>query len=258
MGVGQSWTREDKTYLEENYGLISIKTIAKNLNRSADSVINKKVRMGLGRFLENGEYVTLSQLLMALYGQERPSNSYRNMKTWDEFPLRKKRVLNNSFKVVYLNEFWEWAESHRRCIDFSKMEENILGAEPDWAKRKRKIDYECRMKVTPWSKGEDRELERLLLQHKYNYTDLSARFNRTESAIRRRIYNLAIDIRPVRAKTKPWTDEEKVVLLFMYEEGWSLEKIGAKLGRTANSCRGKMDLLNNPEMYLRKNRREAL
>jgi hypothetical protein len=156
---------------------------------------------------------------------------------------------------VYLNEFWEWAKENKRKIDFSKMQENILGAEPDWVKRKRRIDFECKMKKTTWTKSEDLRLERMLLQHKYTYTDLSAEFNRTEGAIRSRIYDLAINIPPVRAKNKAWTPEETAVLVFMYDEGWSLEKIGAKLGRTGQSCRGKFELLNNPNIYLTKNRR---
>lgn len=40
----------------------------------------------------------------------------------------------------------------------------------------------------------------------------------------------------------------------MYDEGWSLEKIGHKLDRTGQSVRGKVELLQNPEKYLRKNR----
>ena len=120
---------------------------------------------------------------------------------------------------------------------------------------KRKIDFECKFKTAPWTKAEDLKLERMIMQHKYTYTDLSAILNRTEGAVRRRIWNLAIDIPPVRAKTKYWTPEETAILIFMYDDGWSLEKIGAKLERTGQSCR-KIQLLNNPEIYLRENRRK--
>ena len=132
----------------------------------------------------------------------------------------------------------------QKKIDFSKMEENILGLEPDWVKRKREIDFKCRAKTSPWTKAEDlKGLERLLNQYKYSYTDLSAEFNRTEDAIRRRIYDLAIDIKPVRAKNKKWTPEEEETLISMYEDGWSLEKIGQRLGRTGQSVRGKIGLI---------------
>jgi len=256
MGLGLTWSQQDETYLSDNYGALSIKTLAKNLNRSENSILVRKVRLGLGRFLDSGEYVTYSQLLMAIYGLDNPGSAYRQCKSWADFPIKKKRVNNNSFKIVYLDDFWKWAEKNKRKIDFSKMQENILGAEPSWAKKKRKIDFECHMKTTPWTKAEDLKLERMIMQHKYTYTDLSAIFSRTEGAIRQRIYDLAIDIPPVRVKNRYWTPEETAILIFMYDEGWSLEKIGAKLGRTGQSCRGKIELLNKSEMNSRQNRRK--
>ena len=249
------WTEEEEQYLTDHYGSVSIKTIAKNLDRTEDSIIVRKARLGLGRFLDSGDYISYSQLLMALYGSESSGNAYRHNKSWDGFPIRTKRVYNNSFKVVYLEDFWEWAEKNKRKIDFSKMPENILGAEPEWVKKKRKIDFACRFKTTPWTKAEDAKLERMLMQHKYTYTDLSAELQRSEGAIRRRIWDLALDIKPVRAVNRKWTPEETAILVFMHDEGWSLEKIGAKLGRTGQSCRGKIQLLNNPDVYLRENRR---
>lgn len=252
---GTTWSKEDVEYLEDNYGVKSIGTIARNLGRTETSVIVRKTRMGLGTFLDSGEYVTYSQLLVALYGLDTAESAYRVNKSWTGFPVKRKKVLNNSFKIVYIEDFWKWAEENKRKIDFSKMEENILGAEPEWVKQKRRIDFECRMKNSPWTKAEDMKLERMLNQRKYNYTDLSATLNRTEGAIRRRIWDLALDVKPVRAKAKMWTKEEIAKLVFLYDEGWSLEKIGQKLGRTGQSVRGKIELIQNPDMYLRKNRR---
>lgn len=255
MGVGRTWSEEDKTYLEDNYGMLSIKTLSKNLDRSENGIAVMKTRLKLGAFLDNGDYVTYSQLLMALFGADNPYNSYRQVnKMWADFPIKYKRVNNGRFKVVYLEDFWKWAEKNKRKIDFSKMEENILGKEPDWAKKKRKIDFDCRRRTSPWSKAEDLMLERMLEQNKYTYTDIQTRLNRSEDAIRRRIWDLAIDIKPVRAKTQKWTSEEELILSSMYEEGWSIDKIGEKLGRTGQSVRGKLQLLQNPDIYLRKNR----
>lgn len=252
----RNWTHEEKTYLEDSWGSVSMQTLISKLRRSENAILIMVQRLGLGPFLENGDYVSYSQLLIAIFGIDNPHNAYRINKSWTGFPVKYRRVNNNRFKVVYLDDFWEWAENNKRKIDFSKMEENILGAEPKWAKRKRKIDFECRMKISSWTKAEDLKLERMLLQHRYNYTDLSAEFNRTEDAIRRRIWDLALDVKPVRAKYKMWTSEEEETLKFMHDEGWSIEKIGQRLGRTGQSIRGKIGLINNPEQYLRKNRRK--
>ena len=88
-----------------------------------------------------GDYVTLNQLLVAVTGS-RGSYSYK-CESWVKkrgLPVHTKRVVDNSFKVVYLDEFWEWAEKNRSFIDFSKMEPLILSAEPDWVGGQRKID----------------------------------------------------------------------------------------------------------------------
>lgn len=204
MAANTTWSEEDTLYLEDNYGTLSIKTLSKNLGRTENSIIVRKNRLGLGSFLDNGDYISYSQLLMALFGLDAQS-AYRINKSWLDFPVRYKRVHNDRFRIVHLEDFWEWAEQNKRKIDFSKVEENILGEEPEWAKKKRKIDFECRMKVSPWTKAEDLKLERMLLQKKYGYIDLSAAFNRTEDAIRRRIWDLALDVKPVRAKKRKWT-----------------------------------------------------
>lgn len=210
--------------------------------------------MGLGAFLDNGEYVTYCQLLQAMYGLD-SGNAYRVNKRWVDFPVKKKRVGRCVFRIVYLEDFWEWAEQNRRLIDFSKMEENILGAEPEWVKHKRRIDYLCRVKNEPWTDAEDRKLDRMVREHKTTITQIAAELSRSEQAVRRRIYDICIDGYPVKNKNIPWKDEETQTLLFMYEEGWSYERIGAELGRSASSCRGKIERLANPEYFYRENRR---
>lgn len=247
-----------KINIFRNTGELFLKKIAENLDRTLDGVQNRAMRLGLGAYLENGEYVTYSQLMTALYGLSNPQSAYRIRKQWKDFPVKKKRVGRCTFRIVYLDDFWEWAEYNRRLIDFSKMEENILGAEPEWVKQKRKIDFACRINTEPWTETEDRKLDSLVKEQKMTTTQLAALFNRTEGAVRRRIYELCIDKNPVRSKNMHWTDEETQTLLFMYEEGWNYEHIGAELGRSAASCRGKIERLANPEYFYRENRRKRV
>jgi hypothetical protein len=236
----KKWSHEEESYLQESWGTISIKGIAKNLGRTETAIIVKVARMGLGPYLESGGYVTYNQLLMTLYGATNIKNVYRTKEEWSDFPIKYKLVNNSKFKVVYIDDFWKWAEKNKRLIDFSKMDEFALGAEPDWAKKKRKIDFECRRLKTPWTNAEDQKLEYLLKKQCYTYTDLARELHRTEGAIRRRIWDLALDIKPVRAKTRLWTEEETEELKRLYEEGWSIDMIGIKLNRTGQSVRGKI------------------
>ena len=161
MGQNRNWTKQEEEYLVENWGTLSVGTIAKNLNRSENAVVVRKCRLGLGSFLVSGEYITWNQLQIALFGN-RTSSGYK-MISWvrnRDFPIHTKRVNNNSFKVVYLDEWWVWAEKNRDFLDFSKFEENLLGKEPQWVKEKRRHDVEKAYKyiMTPWTKTEDDKL----------------------------------------------------------------------------------------------------
>ena len=56
MGKNRYWTKEEIEFLQDKWGSMNVKTIAKNLNRSVDAVMLKKNRLGLGRFTESGDY----------------------------------------------------------------------------------------------------------------------------------------------------------------------------------------------------------
>lgn len=248
VGLAKNWTEDEKLFLSDNWGSLSIKTICRHLGRSENAINVMKDRLNLGRFLDAGDYVSYSQLLQALYGIDDAGSAYRDS---SKFPVRKKRVGKCTFKVVYLNDFWEWAEENKRNIDFSKMAENILGAEPEWVKQKRKIDFECRVNKDPWTKAEDTKLIRMLQKYKYYYTDISAELNRTEGAIKRRCCDLGIKERPLKAQNRVWENGEVQTLVFMFEEGYSFERIGQRLHRSALCCRGKMERINNPGYFNR-------
>ena len=235
------WTEEEIQYLSDNYGSKSYQTLARNLGRSVNAVNVMARRLGLGAFLQCGEYVTFNQLMLTLgYGQ---GNSYK-MISWVKnrgFPMHSKRVNNNSFNVVYIDEFWEWAEKNQNLLDFSGFEENLLGMEPQWVKLKRKRDCENSRKyhTTPWTATEDRDLIRLVAQHRYTYDQLSRRMNRTCGAIQRRCVELGIKDRPVKADNHTfWTDEELARLGELIKQGFNYELIAERIGRSSKAVRG--------------------
>ena len=141
MAGGRLWTSEEETYLMEKWGQASIPAIAKHLDRTVEAIKNRASRLHLGPVLMGGGYATFNQLMLVLTGG---SQSYTYQKeSWIKkrgLPVHTKRVIDNSFLVVYLDEFWVWAEQHRSFIDFSKMEPLALGAEPAWVAQQRKID----------------------------------------------------------------------------------------------------------------------
>lgn len=243
MGQNRNWTLEEKKYLENSWGNVSIETIMKKLNRSRNAINVMVQKLGLGAFLENGDYVTWNQLLKAIGCGN--GSGYKTT-SWVKnrgFPLHMQKVGTNSFKVVRIDEFWGWAEKNKDFLDFSKFEENILGIEPDWAKEKRRQDIEDSHKYikTPWTAAEDAKLIRLLGQQKYNYDDLSRLIRRTNGAIQRRICDLGLKDRPVKANNHiKWTKEDLQTLGELVKAGCSYESISEKLGKSSKAIRGKV------------------
>lgn len=252
----RKWTREEEYLLQDKWGEVSIKGLSKTLGRSENAIIVRAQRMGLGAHLHADHRVTANQLLLAIYGGKQQGGWTMNRWIENGLPVKKHRVKNNNFKVVDIDDFWKWAEQHKELVDFSRMEENTLGKEPEWAKAKRRIDIQERFNTNPWTPTEDKRLIYLLDQYKYTYDDLCKEMNRTEGAIKRRIITLGLAQRPIRHYDKQWTDEETEELLAMKAKGHCWEEIGRALNRSGSAVRGKYERLQNPEYCKRYYRRQ--
>lgn len=242
----RNWKAEDLNYLRDNWGRVSIGYLARKLDRTEAAILNKVQQLGLGRFLDNGEYVTLNQLMEAVTGTK--EHSYQ-LKSWVEnrgMPIHYRLVKENRVRVVYIDEFWEWAKEHRSFIDFSKMEPLALGAEPDWVAEQRKKDFQAfsLQRKDPWTPDEDSYLIYLLKQHKYGYAELSEKLRRSAGAIQRRCSDLGIKERPVKAdnhsKEAMWTEEDFRILADGIRHGDSYMQIGRLLGKSEKAIRGKV------------------
>ena len=174
--------------------------------------------------------------------------SYK-MQSWVKnrgLPIHTKRVNKCVWRVVYLEEFWTWAEQHRSFIDFSKMEPLALGKEPAWVADQRRKDYRAfsLQRKDPWTSAEDDRLKRLLQQHKYGYAELAEILNRSEGAIARRCRDLGLKERPVRAdnhsKESTWSDADYQAIAEGIRHGDGYPLIGRAVGRSEKAVRGKV------------------
>lgn len=260
--AGKNWTPEEEAYLQDKWGTLSVSTIAKSLGRSIDAVIVRSQRLGLGSHLASDVRISVNQLMLALYQADAGSTGYTMHKLIREgLPVKMHKVKTKNFRVIDIDEFWKWAEDHKEFLDFSKFEEYSLGKEPEWVKVKRKADFQKTQQQGEhnevWTGATDQKLKRMLSQHKYTYRDLSKELNRSEGAIKRRILDLGLKERPVRNKTRMWTEEEVETLCEMAEKGYSWGQIADKLGRTALATRGKYERLLNPSYMQRYHRGKA-
>ncbi|MMZ63426.1 hypothetical protein D1872_256820 [compost metagenome] len=190
----------------------------------------------------NFDGITLNQLAKAL------DRCYHLVCGWIErysMPAKKKVFCQQArVWIIGYDDFWKWAEQHKELLNLAKMEPGTLGIEPDWVKVKRKADQMRSQKsfqATDWTQKEDQRLSQVL-KSEITYPELAIMFNRSESAIKRRIHDLNLKLRPVRLNNMiKYTPEEVQTLLRMAQEGYSYETIGQTLGKSALGVRGKLE-----------------
>lgn len=243
------WTTEEFDYLDSKWGEMPIPAIALHLGRSMNAVKIKAYRRGLGRHIHGGDFVTLNQLAIAI------NHGYWTVKNWEKYglPVKMKKSVKCGYKTVNIDDFWKWAETHKPLIKFERIEPLILGKEPDWVNDARIIAARGRAKRSPWTQAEDDKLLLMLKQLRYTYSDIADELQRTEGAVKRRIHDLNIKFRPIKAEARDWTQEEIKMLMNLLEKGYSFEQIRKALRRTALAVRGEYERLTNPDMNRRKN-----
>lgn len=240
--MGRRWTKEEIEFLDENWGTRSVAYLAEKLERSQEAVSLKAYRLGYNCMLESGDYVTFCQLLNVL-GYD-ASNTYAQ-KSWilnRGCPVKYKKVKTFRFRIIYISDFWQWAERNQYFLDFSSFEENVLGAEPEWAKRKRKNDIFVKSLIitTPWTKAEDEKLLRMVRQQKYDYLCISVEMRRSEGAIERRLIDLGCSDRPIKAHKVILSDSDKTNLKDMIIDGYRYIQMAMRFGMSEKSIRGRV------------------
>ena len=243
MGSRPNWTEEEITYLEERWGRIKTKTIAKNLNRSISAVKQKAIRRGLGPALRSSDYMTIYDIATAF------NKNYSSiMQIWvDNNGLRFEErtfVEKMSYKVIKPKDFWRWAEQNKGLINFAKYERYALPDEPDWLLDKIKSDYAVQdfSRVSRvWTKADDGDLKYMYASGKHTLAQMAQKLNRSETAIKRRAYDLGFEKNFIRSKNQLYTPDDVNKLLELANRSVCLKAIAKAMDRSENSVRGKLE-----------------
>lgn len=239
------WAEEEKSFLTENWGTLSVPVLAKRLDRTANSISTKAAQLKLGHSMDNTGKILLYSLLkeLGIEGGNRVHKAKQLMaaglKTYTKTVFKKPHIM------VCIDDFWDFAKDNKCMFDFSCLEENSFGVEPKWVKVKRSEDFKKRTIVklsnAQWKEAEDKELMRLLKRYQYTYPELSYLLNRTESAIQNRIRFLGIKERPLPCDCHAdWTDEQVDVLFLMLKQGSNYENISQVIGKSVSAIRSKI------------------
>lgn len=247
MGQGRNWTKNEIAYLTERWGSVSADAIARKLGRSVSAVTQKACKLQLGAAAMNGDYITLNQLLIAVRGTNAGGGYI--VESWCKkrgLPHHEKRIVRKKVRIVYLDEFWQWAEKNRSFIDFSKFEPLSLGEEPAWVAEQRKKDYQAFaiQRKDPWTAEDDSRLIMYLKKNRYGYAELSEMLRRSAGAIQRRCQDLGLKERPVKADNHgdaaKWTEDDFALLADGIRSGEGYCAISRKLGKSEKAVRGKV------------------
>ena len=244
--MGKRWSKEEIEQLCMYWGTYSVPTIAKRLNRTVSAVKTKVNDLKLGRAIDNSEYIPFYSL-MREFGIEAVSPSFsKKLKTLG-FKVHTTKVNERSFRVISLDEFWEFTEKNRTIFDFSKLHVNALGEEPDWVREARSEAFnknqKCKSYVR-WSPEEDKELLRLVRMYSLSRSEIAKRMKRSEASIKGRLQILGIKDRPIPADNHTlWAEEDLNLLPVLIEKCENYEDIAQILNKTALAVRAKVKKL---------------
>ena len=245
------WTPADIETLRDGWGMHGgMPALAAKLGRSVNAIKVRASHLGLGPWLERGEYITFLQLVQTVTGLTTGTGYCWYLDKWTRLGLHisRRRVDNCLFRCVNPQEFWAWAETHKDVLDFSRFEKYALGPEPDWVDVKRRCDARNRLveRKGPWT-SEELQLLREMLSCGVTYRQLAGALHRSSSAIRRKIYDLRLP-RPKQLPIIRWTDDEYVRLAELITAGVSIDRAAKEMGRSPEAVRGKIEWMRRKGM----------
>ena len=158
-----AWSAEDETYLEDNWGTLSVPQIARHLHRSEEAVVRRAQILQLGSYFEASDCISLHQLFQAL-GIPTPRDYWESR----GLPFIWRTPYKTPHRMIMLDDFWAWAWDNVAFLDFSRFEKFALGPEPLWVADKRAADVAKAnaIKTSPWTEDEDARLRRYISEGK--------------------------------------------------------------------------------------------
>ncbi|WP_110114402.1 hypothetical protein [Bacillus sp. CGMCC 1.16541] len=184
----REWTHEEMEYLKANVGEVRLDTIARNLNRSYNAVIQKLTDLGIGNTREMLGLLTFGELARYLHVDR---NIVKSWADHHHLPYISKITRKTKrFYFVSPEDFWKWAAQNKEKVNFSQIESGTILPEPSWFYDE-KVKYSSSKKRSykQWSVKEDREL--LLLHSKgWKPTCIAKQLQRSVDSVYKRMGRL--------------------------------------------------------------------
>ena len=204
--VYRKWTDEEDEYLINNWGVLEMQTLMKNLDRTFNA-INKRAKTHKLGSATKTNYFTRTEIAKML-----GVDYYTLDKLGLKFKKRAFRVRKTN--IITQENLFKWLKKNPDKYYAKNIPEYALGIEPEWLVKKRKCESNYRLRRR-WSEVEDFNLKSLV-KAKIPYDQIAIELNRNVNSIRKRIYVLGLV--PRKYKTFRWTDKEKERLDYLINE----------------------------------------
>lgn len=245
MGKNKRWNYSDIKFLKENWGEMPLSNIAKKLKRTINAIKCKSQRIGLKDQKLYMEEISLNQLEKIIYSKGSGQLQYKSKH--NQIPFKYRKIVNEKIKVIEMDAFWNWLDKNRHAISLHNTDKYSFGYEPDWVEEKRQADkraYKYEMRRS-WSAAEDMGLREMLKTYEYGYREISVVLKRTEGAIKRRMLDLKIKERPLKADNhNPWSKWEIEIVRGLYLKGYKSCIIAEYVNRSAIAINGLLERNN--------------
>lgn len=175
--AGRRWTPEEDQILESMISSYTVKTIAKKLGRSFDSVNQRLLRLGLSGFEKSTDLLTMHQLCLMFGVSDRTVK-----KKWQDHGLRIMR--RSSYLVVKQEDLIGFLKDHPEDWNAASVKDDSLIMGYPWYKEKRRNDKKKQYFWTP------EETAKLKYFHEkgLNSREISEKLGRSQSSIHHKLF----------------------------------------------------------------------
>lgn len=191
----KNWTREEMNYLTYQWGIASVKQVAKYLNRTPVAIMVKSKRMHLGSPYWKTKFT--SHKLSHLLGIDQHTiTDYWIPKCGLKCIRRLMRTRKKLFLyLIDYDDLMEWLEKNQDKWDSRRFKRFALKLEPEWLRQKRILDsYEPKRKMQKWTRLEDLQLLNLFYKKGKTIKEISRIMERSHAGVEHRLMR----IRPYR------------------------------------------------------------
>lgn len=186
MGRNRGYSKEEKDYIFDNWGNVSLREMAgKMKQRTPKGIVEKAKRLKLRGISKSGESMTISQI-SKLLGVDRKTIKNK----WAGAGLKvRQRILKNKkiYLLVKYNDLLEWLEKNPSLWDSRKLGFYALSVEPDWLVDKRNRDNNSRDRVYQrYTDKEDDQIWHLYVKG-YSPVQIAELTGRSKFSVERRL-----------------------------------------------------------------------